>query len=38
MNVEIGNVTRPFGRTPAAVMGLVHRGLKALRGHLDDLE
>jgi len=35
---SLADVGAALGRTPAAVMGLVHRGLKGLRTRLQDLE
>jgi RNA polymerase sigma-70 factor (ECF subfamily) len=34
----LAEVARHLDRTPAAVMGLLHRGLKQLRGRLESLE
>ena len=35
---SLAEVALNLGRTPAAIMGLLHRGLKALRDQLRDLE
>ena len=34
----LADVARHLNRTPAAVMGLLHRGLKQLRSRLEGLE